>query len=98
MIDRVWMWFGNDALPRMAAALAYRTIFSLIPLLFIGFISLRLFDNSNEVVESLLRRLLNITGLSAISVDAPSSGLTGPSVLDAPPEVLAAFKTELGAY
>jgi len=98
MIDRVWMWFGNDALPRMAAALAYRTIFSLIPLLFIAFISLRLFDNSNEVVESLLRRLLSITGLSAISVDVPSSGLTGPSVLDAPPEVLAAFKTELGAY
>lgn len=77
-IDRLWEYFGQDAMPRMAAALAYRTTFSLIPLLLCGFLVLRLFDRKPEagqamdaaqetIVGRLLTNILNQTGLSAIS-------------------------------
>lgn len=82
LIDRLWGYFGQDAMPRMAAALAYRTTFSLIPLLLCGFLVLRLFDAKpapgaatsglgpdDTIVGRLLKNLLDQTGLSAISTD-----------------------------
>ncbi len=56
----------RSQLPRMAAALAYRTIFSIIPVMAIG---LLIFGSivSDEQVESGVRRVLTFAGISQIS-------------------------------
>ncbi|MDF1809384.1 MAG: YihY/virulence factor BrkB family protein [Phycisphaerales bacterium] len=56
----------KSQLPRMAAALAYRTIFSVIPVMAIG---LLIFGSivSDEQVESGVRRVLTFAGISQIS-------------------------------
>ena len=70
---RLWMVtkmgvFGlyQTQLPRMAAALAYRTIFSIIPVMAIG---LLIFGSivSDDQVESGVRRVLTFAGISQIS-------------------------------
>jgi YihY family inner membrane protein len=78
-VDALWTYFGQDAMPRMAAALAYRTIFSLVPLLLCGFLVLRLFQSDEKnlppeqtVVGRLLNFILQQTGLAAISTDQGS--------------------------
>ena len=64
---------GHYAIPEMAAALAYRTIFSLIPILLIAFLTLRLFKDTSKMVEDFLGKVLAQTGLSSIGSDAGSS-------------------------
>tara|TARA_R110002072_G_scaffold150953_1_gene299756 strand:- start:95475 stop:97025 length:1551 start_codon:yes stop_codon:yes gene_type:complete len=71
----------RSQIPRMAAALAYRTIFSIIPVMAIG---LLIFGSvvSDEQVESGVRRVLTFAGISQISmVDAegvePGEGVPG---------------------
>lgn len=56
----------RSQLPRMAAALAFRTIFSIIPVMAIG---LLIFGSivSEEQVESGVRRVLSFSGVSQIS-------------------------------
>jgi membrane protein len=73
-VDALWTYFGQDAMPRMAAALAYRTIFSLIPLLLVGFVMFRLFGDTKTLVEGMLTRLMDQTGLSAIAVNQENAG------------------------
>ncbi|MHA7811933.1 MAG: YihY/virulence factor BrkB family protein [Phycisphaerales bacterium] len=68
----------KSQLPRMAAALAFRTIFSIIPVMAIG---LLIFGSivSEDQVESGVRRVLDFAGISQISnIDpvAPDSQLT----------------------
>ncbi len=62
--DRLLVYLASDTIPVMAAALAYRTIFSLIPLLGIGLLVLRLFGDSEALVKRVLTQLLDLTGLS----------------------------------
>jgi membrane protein len=67
----------RSQIPRMAAALAYRTIFSIIPVMAIG---LLIFGSivSDEQVESGVRRVLTFAGISQISQveeDKAQSGL-----------------------
>lgn len=58
---------------RMAAALTYRTIFSIIPVLVIALVFLGAFANDNDI-RGVVNRLLDFTGLSEIVLDAgPSS-------------------------
>lgn len=57
----------KSQLPRMAAALAYRTIFGLIPVLVIGVIVLAAFSDENEV-RSLLHKTLSFAGLDQVSL------------------------------
>lgn len=59
----------KSQLPRMAAALAYRTIFGLIPVLVIGVIVLAAFSNESEV-RSLLHKTLSFAGLDQVSLGA----------------------------
>lgn len=69
LFDRLWTWLGQDAMPRMAAALTYRTIFSLVPLLLIGFLVLRLFTpagSQEDFVKSQIGALFDQIGLSAL--------------------------------
>ncbi len=71
--QRIWvvtkigiMGLYRSQLPRMAAALAFRTIFSIIPVMAIG---LLIFGSivSEEQVESGVRRVLSFSGVSQIS-------------------------------
>jgi len=71
----------RSQIPRMAAALAYRTIFSIIPVMAIG---LLIFGSvvSDEQVESGVRRVLTFAGISQISmvdseVGEPGEGVPG---------------------
>jgi membrane protein len=77
----------KSQLPRMAAALAFRTIFSIIPVMAIG---LLIFGSivSEKDVESGVRRVLDFAGISQISTIENESqlqtpGQTGPEVLPA---------------
>lgn len=67
----------RSQLPRMAAALAFRTIFSIIPVMAIG---LLIFGSivSEKQVESSVRRVLSFSGISQIS-NADSESPTDPS-------------------
>ncbi len=71
----------RSQIPRMAAALAYRTIFSIIPVMAIG---LLIFGSvvSDKQVESGVRRVLTFAGISQISmvdseVDESGEGVPG---------------------
>lgn len=70
----------RTGITRMAAALAYRTIFSIIPTLAIG---LLIFGSvvSEERVDAGVRRLLEYAGISQISVVAENAGppIEGPA-------------------
>ncbi|MEO0482574.1 MAG: YhjD/YihY/BrkB family envelope integrity protein [Planctomycetota bacterium] len=58
----------RSQLPRMAAALAYRTIFSLIPLFVIGLVVLGAFA-TDEQKRSAVTQLLEFSGLSEIVIE-----------------------------
>jgi membrane protein len=69
-----WHWFAQDTIPQMAAALAYRTVFSLIPLILLAFSVLRLVGNDQMFVKDVLGKLLVLTGLNQIkSTDSSSA-------------------------
>ena len=57
----------SSTLAQMAAALSYRTLFSLIPMIVVGLVLLRAFT-TNQDVENLLSSAFKYAGLSDISV------------------------------
>lgn len=71
-VERIWATWravvGDDSIAQLSAALAYRTIFSLIPLLLLAFLLLRLFKDTESLIERLLYQFLELTGLSQIAV------------------------------
>lgn len=74
----------SSQLPRMAAALGYRTLFGLIPMLAISLVLVGAFASEDQRRDAIMR-LLDFTGISAIEVTAPPD-LVGPP---APGEPLA---------
>ena len=58
----------STQLPRMAAALAYRTIFSLIPVLVIGLVVLGAFASDEQKTDA-VNQILEFTGISDIAVE-----------------------------
>ncbi|MGD9689255.1 MAG: YhjD/YihY/BrkB family envelope integrity protein [Phycisphaerales bacterium] len=74
VLQRLGVYLGQDAMPRMAAALAYRTVFSLIPFLVLSFLVFRLFPNSKELIEDFINQGLTRSGLAALSTDKESVG------------------------
>ncbi len=69
---KVFAWLGQDSIPRMAAALAYRTIFSIIPIMVLAFVMMRLLADSETRLKELLSKALHQTGLSDISAGQQS--------------------------
>lgn len=68
----------NQAILTMAAAMAYRTIFSLIPLLLIALLTLRLFKGDDEsLVRTVIQRLMDQIGLGQISAGGDGAGASG---------------------
>lgn len=69
----------RSQLPRMAAALAYRTIFAIVPVLVIGLAILGAFA-SKERVEAAVGAVLEYTGISEIELGTDDLAVTiGPS-------------------
>ncbi|MEZ6317597.1 MAG: YihY/virulence factor BrkB family protein [Phycisphaerales bacterium] len=86
---RVLRSIYRSQIPRMAAALAYRTIFSIIPVFVISLLVLGSLV-SDDQVEFGIKRLLDFSGLNQIVVEdtAGDEGFVGPPApiaADAPP-------------
>lgn len=64
----VGSWLGHEHIPQMAAALAYRTIFSLIPVLILSLLVLRLFQDERKLVEQMLGKALELAGISQLQL------------------------------
>lgn len=71
----------RSRLPQMAAALSYRTIFGLIPVMVVALVALRFFATDADV-SNLLSRALSYSGLSSISIDESKAGEIGPFLPD----------------
>ena len=69
---RVFAWVGQDSIPRMAAALSYRTIFSIIPIMVLSFVMMRLLADSETRLKTLLSKFLQLSGLSEVSAGKQS--------------------------
>jgi membrane protein len=63
----------RSKLPQMAAALAFRTIFGLIPMMVVGLVALNFFYTDKDI-EGALRSAMTYSGLSSISVDQQEMG------------------------
>ena len=75
----------KSRLPQMAAALSYRTIFGLLPIIIVALVGLKFFA-SEEDVRTAVEKALEYTNLSAIAVN-PEDTVIGPPGPE--PEVVA---------
>lgn len=64
-------------IPRMAAALSYRTIFGLIPMIVVSLVVLAAFAKPEDVTKS-MRQLMKFAGLSEIVVEDKSTPINDP--------------------
>lgn len=55
-------------IPQMAAALSYRTIFGLLPVIVVALVGLKMFTTPEDI-QSLARTVLTSTGITAIAID-----------------------------
>jgi membrane protein len=78
-------------LTRMAAALSYRTIFGLIPVLVVGLLMLAIFA-SREQLKDTMSSLLHFTGFDRVVVTAPSEVGPPPDPADMGPSPVTAEK------
>lgn len=60
-------WLGHESIPQLAAALAYRTVFALVPIAVIALLTLRLVADEDKIIRGLFTRVLDLVGLSALS-------------------------------
>lgn len=60
----------RSRLPQMAAALSYRTIFGLLPMIVVGLVVLKAFSSDQEI-EHRLNQILTYAGLNTIGVTMP---------------------------
>lgn len=70
VIQLLVLGFMRSQLTRMAAALSYRTIFALIPILLVGLVGLAAFSTP-ETQSEVLRQILQYAGLDRIAIPAP---------------------------
>lgn len=84
VIRRGLLGLYKTGITRMAAALAYRTIFSIIPVLAIGLLIMGAVV-SEEQIDSGVRRLMGFAGVSQISVSAEDAGPPVPIEGPMPP-------------
>lgn len=71
LIEVVRLGFGRlwqSGIPRMAAALSYRTIFSLVPVLVVGVVVIGSFATEDQLRDQ-VQRLIEFAGLDTIAVD-----------------------------
>lgn len=75
----------RSKLPQMAAALSYRTVFGLIPVLVVTLVAMKLFFTTESEIAEVLNRALRYSGISSIAT-GPMQDPTpmGPFPEDAP--------------
>lgn len=71
-------------IPQMAAALTYRTIFGLLPVVIVGLVSITHWADPADI-EALIRKMLDSSGISAIMIDERDSTVMPPSEIYGPP-------------
>lgn len=64
-------------LPQMAAALSYRTIFGLLPVVIVALVGLKVFTAPADM-ERLVKTVLDRAGISAIAVEDSADSFVGP--------------------
>jgi membrane protein len=69
VVQLLVLGFMRSQLTRMAAALSYRTIFALIPILLVGLVGLAAFSTP-ETQSEVLRQILHYAGLDRIAIPA----------------------------
>ncbi len=70
----------RSRLPQMAAALAYRTVFGLIPVFVVSLVALKVFfANDKSALTDLVNKLLKVSGLSEIVVKEEAMGPPVPT-------------------
>jgi len=75
IVQMVIIGMRKAQIPRMAAALSYRTIFGLIPVLVVGLVFLAAFT-SPEVLSARINNLLDFAGLKQITVQDHSTDIS----------------------
>src|SRR5262245_45425901 len=74
LLTKIGVYLGQDAMPRMAAALSYRTMFSLIPLLLCAFLVLKIFQDKGAakpeetLVGRFLQNMMSQFGLNTVTI------------------------------
>ncbi len=83
VVQLLVLGFMRSQLTRMAAALSYRTIFALIPILLVGLVGLAAFSTP-ETQSEVLRQILHYAGLDRIAIPAvvPEGGGALGGVID----------------
>jgi membrane protein len=83
----------KSRLPQMAAALAYRTVFGLIPVFVVSLVAIRVFFASNDRIAQLVTQMLTYSGLSSIAVEEQ-----GPPVPEGAVEATGAANAHLDQW
>lgn len=84
--------FDHDQGFQMSAALTYRTIFSLIPLLVVSVLALRAFRGTEDLGRDMLERAYDFMGLSSLSL--PSDAGAAPAATHPAADALGAASQE----
>jgi len=77
LVRRAWMELAKDRAPQLAAALAYRTIFSLIPMLVLSLSVTAAFYNPEDL-EGRFNDVMGFLGLQDIAISEQALEQSGP--------------------
>jgi membrane protein len=83
MIQFIGLESQRSRLPQMAAALSYRTVFGLLPMIIVALVALRFFV-SDAQIDQFVNRALAYAGLEAIVVEPPPPPTDESAFWDAP--------------
>jgi len=64
----------RSRLPQMAAALSYRTVFGLIPVMVVALVAMKLFFTTEAQITEVLNQAMKYSGLSSIATPVPEMG------------------------
>jgi membrane protein len=73
MLQVIALESQRSRIPQMAAALSYRTVFGLLPIIIVGLVAMRFFISDNQIDE-FINRGLHYAGLEAIVLESPPEG------------------------
>lgn len=90
MLQVITLESQKSRLPQMAAALSYRTVFGLLPMIVVALVAMRFFITDREI-DHFVTRALDYAGLEAIALDPPEPRTPDEGAFfddpDAPPAI-----------
>ena len=78
LLLHTWRQMQHDRANQMAAALTYRTIFSLVPTLLLALVFFRAFGGFADMQTEMRQRIFDYLNISAIQSSAPTPAATTP--------------------